>query len=110
MVLWNLVKRRGATITIVTMAKSLHQTPAARRFDEFSGKVILQKGLKLGERGLLMLYLLDPKGAEIDELEGADPVVAWAISFPSSNSDRTVSNSKYIGNSVLWGGLNEWLD
>lgn len=75
------------------------------------GEGNLAEGIKARrERGLLMLYLLDPRGAEIDELKGADPVVAWAISFPSSNSDRTVSNSKYIGNSVLWGGLNEWLD
>jgi hypothetical protein len=62
------------------------------------------------ERGLLMLYLLDPEGAGVDELRDADPVVAWAISFPSSSSERRVSNSRYIANSVLWGGLNEWVD
>ncbi|SFK87472.1 Z1 domain-containing protein [Methylocapsa palsarum] len=62
------------------------------------------------ERGLLMLYLLDPEGARVDELKDADPVVAWAISFPSSTSKRRVSNSRYIANSVLWGGLNEWVD
>jgi hypothetical protein len=62
------------------------------------------------ERGLLMLYLLDPEGAVVDELKDADPVVAWAISFPSSTSERRVSNSRYIANSVLWGGLNEWVD
>ena len=62
------------------------------------------------ERGLLMLYLLDPSGAGVPELADADPVVAWAISFPSSSSERKVSNSRYIANSVLWGGLNEWVD
>lgn len=62
------------------------------------------------ERGLIMLYLLDPDGAGVDELKDADPVVAWAISFPSSTSERRVSNSRYIANSVLWGGLNEWVD
>lgn len=62
------------------------------------------------ERGLLMLYLLDPERAGVDELKDADPVVAWAISFPSSTSERRVSNSKYIANSVLWGGLNDWVD
>ena len=62
------------------------------------------------ERGLLLLYLLDPAGAAVPELAGADPVVAWAISFPSSTSERRVSNSRYIANSVLWGGLNEWVD
>ncbi|KZS49636.1 Z1 domain-containing protein [Rhizobium anhuiense] len=62
------------------------------------------------ERGLLMLYLLDPARSEVAELADADPVAAWAISFPSSTSERRVSNSRYIGNSVLWGGLNEWVD
>lgn len=62
------------------------------------------------ERGLLMLYLLDPEGAGIEELKDADPVVAWAISFPSSTSERRVSNLNYVGNSVLWGKLNEWVD
>ncbi|EAQ23563.1 Z1 domain-containing protein [Roseovarius sp. 217] len=62
------------------------------------------------ERGLLMLYLLDPAEAKVDEIKDADPVVAWAISFPSSTSERRVSNSRYIANSVLWGGLNEWVD
>jgi Z1 domain len=62
------------------------------------------------DRGLLMLYLLDPAGAEVPELMDANPVVAWAISFPSSTSERRVSNSAYIANSVLWGGLNDWVD
>jgi hypothetical protein len=57
-----------------------------------------------------MLYLLDPEGAGIDELKDSVPIVAWAISFPSSSSDRKVSNSRYIANSVLWGSLNEWVD
>jgi hypothetical protein len=62
------------------------------------------------ERGLLMLYLLDPDGAGIEEMMGANPVAAWAISFPSSDSEKRVSNSRYIANSVLWGGLNDWLE
>lgn len=62
------------------------------------------------ERGLLMLYLLDPTGAGVAKLSNADPVVGWAISFPSSSSERRVSNSRYIANSVLWGGINEWVD
>lgn len=62
------------------------------------------------ERGLLMLYLLDPAEAKVEEIKDAAPVVAWAISFPSSTSERRVSNSRYIANSVLWGGLNEWVD
>ena len=59
------------------------------------------------DRGLLMLYLLDPKGAELDP---ANPIVAWAISFPNSSSVRRVSNSRYIANSVLWESLNDWVD
>ncbi|WP_272974538.1 Z1 domain-containing protein [Alcanivorax jadensis] len=62
------------------------------------------------KRGLLLIYLLDPAGAGLSELADADPVVAWAISFPSSTSERRVSNSRYIANSVLWGGINEWMD
>ena len=54
------------------------------------------------DRGLLMLYLLDPAGANDEKIADADPVVAWAISFPGSTSSRRVSNSRYIGNSVLW--------
>ena len=62
------------------------------------------------DRGLLMLYLLDPAGAGVAELVDADPVVAWAISFPASTSERRVSNERYIANNVLWEGLNEWVD
>ena len=75
------------------------------------GEGLAEKGiLPRRERGLLMIYLLDPKGAGVGELNDADPVIAWAISFPSSNSETRVSNSRYIANSVLWGGLNEWVD
>lgn len=62
------------------------------------------------DRGLLMMYLLDPDKADVPLLRGAAPVAAWALSFPSSTSTRTVSNSKYMGNSVLWGELNGWVD
>lgn len=59
------------------------------------------------DRGLLMLYLLNPKKAGFVQ---DVPVVAWAISFPNSSSERRVSNARYIANSVLWGGLNDWVD
>jgi hypothetical protein len=62
------------------------------------------------DRGLMLLYLIDPNKSDCAEIEGADPVLAWAISFPTSKSDRKVSNEKYIGNSVLWEGLNAWMD
>jgi hypothetical protein len=62
------------------------------------------------DRGLLLLYLIDPDASKCVEIKGADPVLAWAISFPASKSDRTVSNEKYMGNSVLWEKLNAWVD
>jgi hypothetical protein len=57
-----------------------------------------------------MLYLLDPESANVPEIKGADHVVAWAISFPGSTSMRKVSNSRYIANSVQWGGVNDWVE
>jgi hypothetical protein len=62
------------------------------------------------DRGLLMLYLLDPELSSVDALKGAAPVVAWALSFPSSASERRVSNSRYMGNSVLWEDVNVGVD
>lgn len=62
------------------------------------------------ERGLLLLYLLDPKDSGVPALEGADPIVAFAISFPGSTSQRRVSNAAYVANSVMWGALNDWVD
>ena len=57
-----------------------------------------------------MLYLLDPKKSDVDEIIDADPIVAWAISFPASSSERRISNDKYLANSVMWGGSNDWMD
>jgi Z1 domain len=62
------------------------------------------------QRGLLLLYLLDPKASNIEALSDADPIVAFAISFPGSKSERRVSNGAYVANSVLWGALNDWVD
>lgn len=62
------------------------------------------------DRGLLMIYLLSPKASEVAKLAEAKPIVAWAISFPGSKSERRVSNSRYMANSVLWGELNAWVD
>ena len=59
---------------------------------------------------LTLKHLLDPDKADVPVLRGGAPVAAWALSFPSSTSTRTVSNSKYMGNSVLWGELNGWVD
>jgi hypothetical protein len=62
------------------------------------------------QRGLLMLYLLDPQYSRVSDLEGGPPIVAWSASFPGSTSDRRVSNADYMANSVLWGAMNDWLE
>ncbi len=64
------------------------------------------------ERGLLLLYLVNPDPAKSGEarLNGAEPILAWAISLPGSSSSRTVSNAGYMANSVFWGGLNDFVD
>lgn len=49
------------------------------------------------ERGLLMLYVLDPKYAELSA--DTPPIVAFGISFPGSNAGRKV---EYQVNNVLW--------
>ncbi|WP_353231561.1 hypothetical protein [Pseudomonas helleri] len=49
------------------------------------------------ERGLLLMYLLDPVGSEVS---GVDlPVVAFAISFPSSNAGKSVP---YVVTNLMW--------
>lgn len=59
------------------------------------------------ERGLLLLYLLDPAKSDCRKLEGRSPVLAWAISFPGSTSKRRVRDADYMANSVLWGLNND---
>lgn len=51
------------------------------------------------DRGLLLLYALDPKLAEADLPENGPPVVAFGISFPGSNNGVKV---EYKVNTVLW--------
>lgn len=49
------------------------------------------------ERGLLLMYLLDPKDSIVS---GVDvPVVAFAISFPSSNAGKSVP---YVVTNLMW--------
>lgn len=49
------------------------------------------------ERGLLLLYPIDPKGAELPE--GVPPVVGFGVSFPASRLTTTV---KYEVDHLLW--------
>lgn len=51
------------------------------------------------ERGLLLLYLLDPEKSGIEFSGEMSPVVAFGISFPGSNSGTKV---EYKVNNVLW--------
>jgi len=69
--------------------------PAIRRIRGFGAP-----GLKgHPERGLLLLYVLDPQSAEIDFPSDTPPVVAFGISFPGSSSGQKV---RYKVNNVLW--------
>jgi hypothetical protein len=51
------------------------------------------------ERGLLLLYVLDPQKAEAGFPAEAPGVVAFGISFPGSNTGTKV---EYKVNNVLW--------
>lgn len=49
------------------------------------------------EKGLLFLYHLDPTGARFEK--GSTPILAFAASFPGSNSNVKVD---YLVNNILW--------
>ena len=51
------------------------------------------------ERGLLIIYLLDPERLDENLLGAAPPIVSFAISFPGSNSKNKV---EYMVNNVHW--------
>ncbi|MYN45900.1 endonuclease [Pseudoduganella sp. FT93W] len=51
------------------------------------------------ERGLLMIYLLDPVASGLDVAKDTPPVVAFGISFPGSQSGVKV---EYMVNNILW--------
>ncbi|WP_374417870.1 MULTISPECIES: Z1 domain-containing protein [Novosphingobium] len=59
------------------------------------------------QKGLLLLYLINPKESGLPEIETAAPVLAWAVSFPGSNSGTKVP---YEVNNVLWTQINGWAD
>ncbi|MNJ16985.1 Z1 domain protein [compost metagenome] len=49
------------------------------------------------ERGVLLLYILDLKAANIDDIE--TPAIGFGISFPASNAKKSVP---YIVTNILW--------
>jgi len=60
-------------------------------------------------RGLLLLYLLDPKKAKNNNLGSDQPVLAWAMSLPGSPSGRGRTDKDYVANTVTWEGFNDGL-
>jgi hypothetical protein len=69
--------------------------PALRRIRGFGDGTIAPHS----ERGVLLIYLLDPKAAGITTAAGEDPIVAFGISFPGSSSGTKI---EYKVNNVLW--------
>ena len=51
------------------------------------------------ERGLLLIYLLDPEEVDGSFDENSPPIVSFGISFPGSHSGTKV---RYEVNNVLW--------
>jgi hypothetical protein len=51
------------------------------------------------DRGVLLIYLLDPREAWTTLPKNSPPVVAFGVSFPGSNAGVKV---KYVVNNVLW--------
>jgi hypothetical protein len=81
--------------------RELPETPngvAIRRVRGFGAEGVVPHP----ERGLLIVSLLDPQEAEEDFAANTPPVVAFAISFPGSNSNTKV---EYMVNNVL---LESW--
>ena len=67
--------------------------PAIRKIRGFGGEGVAAHP----ERGLLLLYVLDPMTAGLPE--DTPPAVAFGISFPASKSGQKV---EYKVNNVLW--------
>lgn len=67
--------------------------PAIRRIRGFGAEGVPPHP----ERGLLLLYILDPQEAGL--ADGTPPVVAFGISFPDSRSGLKV---EYKVNNILW--------
>lgn len=69
--------------------------PAIRKIRGFGANGVMAHP----ERGLLLLYLLDPKEAEANLPDNTPPVVAFGVSFPGSSSGRKV---EYKVTNILW--------
>jgi hypothetical protein len=69
--------------------------PAIRKIRGFGAKNVAPRP----DKGLLMVYVLDPARADADLLSDSPPVVAFGISFPGSNAGLKV---EYKVNNRLW--------
>lgn len=69
--------------------------PAVRRIRGFGADGIPANP----EKGLLLLYLLDPQRADAGFSSETPPVLAFGVSFPGSNSGIKI---EYKANNVLW--------
>lgn len=69
--------------------------PAVRRVRGFGADGVAPHP----ERGVLLLYVLDPMKADAGFPAGTPPVIAFGVSFPGSNSGLKV---EYKVNNVLW--------
>lgn len=67
--------------------------PAIRKIRGFGAEGVPARP----DTGLFLLYVLDPKEAELSD--GTSPVIAFGISFPGSNSGSKV---EYKVNNILW--------
>jgi len=67
--------------------------PAIRKIRGFGAEGVPARP----DTGLLLLYVLDPKEAELSD--GTSPVIAFGISFPGSNAGSKV---EYKVNNILW--------
>lgn len=68
-----------------------------REPDRPSGPFIRQ--VRPSERGLLLIYLLDPANVDAEGTFATRPFVGYAVSFPGSDSARAV---EYVVNNVYW--------
>lgn len=89
-----LARKLDTQDSTTTSEPTLPSGPAIRRVRGLGAANIPQHP----ERGLLILYVLDPAGAGV-AVEGDTPVVAFGISFPGSGSDLKI---EYKVNNVLW--------
>jgi hypothetical protein len=69
--------------------EELWQTKGKTGSPSYPSGEIVRNEIRLPQNPLLLIYFLDPAGADLSETSG--PVVGYAISFPSSRFNAAVS-------------------